>query len=129
MGTVPCLLKFEFNNAFSWIRDKTVTYKITVTPPAKESLHEGRRRRAMACEKTIQDDLEAAETRYKSTVDDCKKLTKRVRQLELELEETKQALTVGTGETKLLKERIELRSQQQKLLRHRLEHGWDDEKE
>lgn len=127
VGTTPCLLRFDFDNTFSWIREKHITYKITVTPPSRDSLLEGRRRRTAACQKAITEDLEAAESRYKATVSDGRKLTTKIQSLETQLRDAQMALAVGIREETLLKERRELRVQQQHLLQQRLDQGWEDE--
>jgi hypothetical protein len=128
VGTTPCLLRFTFDNSYSWMREKHVTYKITVTPPSKDSLLDGRRRRATACVKTIMDDLQAAESRYKATISDGKKLTTAVKQLEQQLHDAQLALAVTIREEEQLQQRKELRLQQQTLLQQRLDTGWEDEK-
>jgi hypothetical protein len=128
VGTTPCLLRFTFDNSYSWMREKHVTYRITVTPPSKESLLDGRRRRATACVKAIQDDWQAAESRYKASISDGKKLTNQVKQLEQQLHDAQLALAVTIREEEQLKQRKELRLQQQTLLQQRLDTGWEDEK-
>jgi hypothetical protein len=128
VGTTPCLLRFTFDNTFSWMREKHVTYKITVTPPSRESLLDGRRRRATSCLKAINEDLMAAESRHGATVADTKKLTSSVKQLERQLHDAQLALAVTIREEESLQQRKTLRLQQQTLLQQRLDNGWEDEK-
>jgi hypothetical protein len=129
VGTVPCLLQFSFDNSYSWLREKVVSYKVTVTPPTIESLQAGRRRRAAACLKAVQDDLEAAETRLRQATVQKLQLLEQVQEQQQVLAETKKAAQVAEKEEAWLKERRELRVEQQKLLVQRLEHGWDDERD
>jgi hypothetical protein len=128
VGTTPCLLRFTFDNTFSWVREKHVTYKITVTPPSRESLLDGRRRRATSCLKAINEDLMAAESRHTATMSDAKKLTTSVKQLERQLHDAQLALAVTIREEESLQQRKTLRLQQQTLLQQRLDNGWEDEK-
>jgi hypothetical protein len=127
VGTVPCLLQFNFDNEYSWIREKHVSYKITVTPPSRESLAAGRRRRAQACFKAVQDDLTAANGRLQQASRSKATLTDEIAALMAALQEKKKACQVAEKEEAWLKERKSLRVQQQQLLQDRLTHGWKDE--
>lgn len=129
MGTVPCLLQFDFGNDYSWIREKLVSYKITVTPPSRDSLAAGRRRRAQACLKAVEDDLKTASSRLEAATQQKIFLQDEVAKLMKELEEKKKAWQVSEKEEVWLKERRALRVEQQKLLKHRLQNGWSDEDE
>ena len=129
VGTVPCLLQFDFGNEFSWMRDKLVSYKITVTPPSRESLAAGRRRRAQACLKAVEDDLTTASSRLDAATQQKISMQEEVAKLMKELEEKKKAWQVSEKEEAWLKERKALRLEQQKLLKHRLTNGWSDEDE
>lgn len=129
VGTVPCVLQFDFGNEFSWMREKLVSYKITVTPPSVESLAAGRRRRAQACLQAVEDDLQTAASRLEAASLQKKSLADNIAQLMVELEEKKKAWQVAEKEEVWLKERKTLRVEQQKLLVHRLQNGWDDEAE
>lgn len=128
VGTVPCLIQFSFDNEHSWMREKIVSYKITVTPPSKESLAAGRRRRAKACLKAVEDDLQTATTRLDGASKQKSSLQVEVSKLIQELAEKKKSWQVAEKEEAWLKERKALRMEQQKLLKERLEHGWNDEK-
>lgn len=128
MGTVPCLIHFSFDNEHSYFREKIVSYKITVTPPSKDSLAAGRRRRAKACLKAVEDDLQTATTRHTAASKQKASLQKEVAKLMEELAEKKKSWQVAEKEEAWLKERKTLRMEQQKLLLERLEHGWKDEK-
>ena len=129
VGSVPCLLQFDFGNEFSWMREKVVSYKITVTPPSRESLAAGRRRRAQACLKAVEDDLKAAASRLEAASRQKVTLQEEVAKLMNELEEKKKAWKVAEKEEVWLKERKTLRMEQQKLLKQRLANGWSDEDE
>jgi chromosome segregation ATPase len=123
------LIQFDFGNEYSWLREKNVSYKITVTPPSRESLAAGRRRRAQACLKAVEDDLETAASRLDAASQQKQTLEEEVKKLVKELEEKKKAWQVAEKEETWLKERKALRVEQKKLLRDRLENGWSDEKE
>jgi len=129
VGTVPCLIQFSFDNEYSWMREKVVSYKITVTPPSKESLAAGRRRRAQACLKAVEDDLTTAQSRLQLASKLKNALHEEVAQLMQALAEKKKAWQVAEKEESWLKERRALRVEQQKLLLQRLNKGWDDEKD
>lgn len=111
------------------MREKLVSYKITVTPPSRESLAAGRRRRAQACLKAVEDDLQTASSRLEAASQQKTTLQEEVAKLMKELEEKKKAWNVAEKEEAWLKERKNLRVEQQKLLKHRLENGWSDEDE
>jgi predicted nucleic acid-binding Zn-ribbon protein len=109
------------------MREKIVSYKITVTPPSKESLAASRRRRAQACLKAVEVDLQTAVSRLDAASQQKELLEEEVARLAKELEEKKKAWQVAEKEETWLKERKALRLEQQKLLRQRLKNGWPDE--
>jgi hypothetical protein len=128
VGTVPCLIQFRWDNSYSWLREKIISYKIVVNPPSRESLAAGRRRRATACLKAVHDDLMQAESRLEAASETKQQLQEEVAKLMQELGERKKEWQVSEKEEAWLQERRALRVEQQKLLRQRLEHGWEDEK-
>lgn len=121
------MLQFDFMNEYSWMREKIVSYKITVTPPSRESLAAGRRRRATACLKAVDDDLQTAKSRLETTTIQKNSLYQEVTKLSKALEDAKKAYTVAEKEETWLQERKTLRLEQQKLLKQRLTKGWPDE--
>ena len=121
------MLQFDFTNEYSWMREKIVSYKITVTPPSRESLAAGRRRRATACLKAVDDDLQTAKSRLVTTTIQKNSLYQEVTKLSKALEDAKKAYTVAEKEEIWLQERKTLRLEQQKLLKQRLTKGWPDE--
>ena len=127
MGAVPCVIQFLFSNEFSWFREKQLSYKITVTPPSTESLTAGRRRRATACLKAVQDDLTSAQQRLQAAQSQKAKLHEEVASLTVLLEEKKKAWKVAEKEEEWLASRTLLRQEQEKLLEDRLQNGWADE--
>jgi hypothetical protein len=94
VGNSPCLINFKFSNDYSWMREKVISYKITVTPPSKEALAVGRRRRAKACLKAVEDDLKSAEKRLTSTSHQKSTLEAELLALQKQLEEKKKSLEV-----------------------------------
>eukprot|EP00980_Cylindrotheca_fusiformis_P018965 scaffold6355_cov119-Cylindrotheca_fusiformis.AAC.2 len=129
VGTVPCLLQFKFDNEYSWMREKVVSYKVTVTPPSKEVLMAGRRRRAQACSKAVETDMSSAKERLSKAQDQRASLQKELEDLKKQLEQKQKSLEVVETEEKWLKERVSLREKQQKLLKERLADGWTDEED
>ena len=127
VGTVPCMLQFDFTNEYSWMREKIVSYKITVTPPSRDSLAAGRRRRANACLKAVEDDLQTAKSRLETTTIQKNNLCSDVTKLSQALEDAKKAYSVAEKEEIWLQERKTLRLEQQKLLKQRITKGWPDE--
>ena len=121
------MLQFDFMNEYSWMREKIVSYKITVTPPSRESLAAGRRRRATACLKAVDDDLQTAKSRLETTTIQKNSLYQEVTKLSKALDDAKKAYTVAEKEETWLQERKTLRLEQQKLLKQRLTKGWPDE--
>lgn len=110
------------------MREKTVSYKVTVTPPSKESLTAGRRRRAHACLQAVKEDLTTAVTRLEAASKQKMALQEQVAQMMKDLAEKKKAWQVAEKEETWLLERKNLRIEQQKLLQERLDKGWPDEK-
>lgn len=127
VGTVPCLLQFKFDNEYSWMREKVVTYKVTITPPSKETLMAGRRRRAEACKRAVDEDLKSADDRLGKAQDQKASLQKELEELKKQLEQKQKSLKVIETEEKWLQDRVALRKDQQKLLQERLDKGWEDE--
>ena len=127
VGTVPCLLQFKFDNEYSWMREKVISYKVTITPPSKDTLIAGRRRRAQACIKAVEDDLKSANERLDNAQQHRSNLEKEIEDLKAQIEQKQKSLTVANTEEKWLVDRVNLRKEQQKLLVDRLELGWEDE--
>jgi septal ring factor EnvC (AmiA/AmiB activator) len=127
VGTVPCLLQFKFDNEYSWMREKVISYKVTVTPPSKEVLMAGRRRRAKACVKAVDEDLKSADDRLGKAQDQLADLEEELEALKKQMEQKQKSLKVVETEEKWLVERVGLRKDQQKLLEYRLTKGWTDE--
>ena len=127
VGTVPCVLVFTFDNSVSWITGKKITYKVTVTPPSKENIMIGRRRRAKAALNAVENDEKSASNRLSNAVKEKKTLTSTIARLEKELEQQKKSLDAVEKEEDFLKSRIELRTTQSKMLNDRINNGWEDE--
>ena len=89
VGTVPCLLQFAFSNDYSCMREKVISYKITVTPPSVDSLSAGRRRRAMSCLKAVEEDATTAAQRLSAATKQKLSLEAEVTKLTKELAEKK----------------------------------------
>ena len=122
------MLVFEVDNSYSWLREKIVSYRITVTPPSAEILMSGRRRRAKACQTVVEEDWSLAQERLAATLSQKKTLEQEVAKLEKELEEKKKSLEVAEKEEKWLINRVKLRKEQKELLKKRLTEGWEDER-
>lgn len=129
VGSVPCWIRFKFDNDYSWIREKVVSYKITVTPPSLDILYAGRRRRAKACLKAVGDDLKSADKRRRAANDQLTLLETELEELKLEMAQKSKSLQAVTDEAKWCVDRVEVRTEQKTLLEDRLENGWEDEKE
>lgn len=127
VGSVPCALIFSFDNEYSWVREKLISYKITITPPSKEIISAGRRRRASSALQTLLDDKASAETRLAKASTTRLTLSDEVQELERELEEKKKSLLVAQNEEDWLTKRVTLRDEQLEMLNSRLENGWEDE--
>jgi septal ring factor EnvC (AmiA/AmiB activator) len=111
------------------MREKLVSYKVTVTPPSRVALAAGRRRRAKACHKAVEEDLKSAEKRLSSASTQRVSMQAELEALEKQLEEKKKSLHVIVTEEKWLVDRVGLRNEQKYLLTERLTDGWKDEEE
>lgn len=129
VGTVPCVLMFTFDNSYSWVRQKEVTYKIIVTPPSKENLMLGRRRRANAAIKSVREDLLNAENRLSTAEKEKATLKDIVEKLEKELFKQKAGYDAVSEEVEMLNKRVTLRNTQSSMLSDRIDNGWKDEEE
>lgn len=128
VGSVPCALIFSFDNEYSWFREKKVSYKITVTPPKTENVIKGRRLRAKKALEVVSKDRQDMEERYVIASQKQTELEECIAKLEAELTEKKKSLDVVLKEVGWLEKKTVVREEQIKLLNHRLEKGWDDEK-
>mmetsp|Transcript_15798 Transcript_15798/g.39700 ORF Transcript_15798/g.39700 Transcript_15798/m.39700 type:complete len:286 (-) Transcript_15798:210-1067(-) len=128
VGTVPCWIRFKFDNDYSWLREKVISYKVTVTPPSLDTLYAGRRRRAKACLKAVGDDLTSADKRRRAANDQLTLLETELEELKLEMAQKAKNLQAVRDESKWCTERVQLRTDQKSLLQDRLENGWEDER-
>ena len=122
------MIRFKFENDYSWFREKVISYKVTVTPPSRDTLSAGRRRRAKACLTAVGEDLKSAQKRLNGATAQKHEVQDELEALEKQLEQKKKSLAVVLAEEKWLKERVSLRKEQQQLLNDRLIEGWEDEK-
>ena len=109
------------------MREKLVSYKITVTPPSKESLLQSRRSRATTCLKVVQAEMKKELPRLEQVQKQTTTLEKDVENLKKQLEAKQKELEEATKEETFLKERKALRLEQERLLNERLKSGWKDE--
>lgn len=121
------MISFQFDNNFSWLREKVISYKVTVTPPSLQTLCAGRRRRAKACLRAVQEDLSGATTRLNQATDQRTVLESELDQLRLEVEQKMKSLQAVAEEEAWCKQRVELRKEQVSSLQDRLDNGWPDE--
>lgn len=121
------MIHLGWDNTYSWMREKIITYKVTVRPPTKESLTAGRRRRATACLKAVQDDWKQAANKLKVATENKLSLQAKVAELTRQLAEQKEAWQLAEKEEAWLLERRGLREEQERLLKQRLDEGWEDE--
>lgn len=129
VGSVPCALIFIFDNEYSWVREKLISYKITICPPSKDIISAGRRRRAASALKTLQEDNASASSRLSKASAQKTTLESEITRMEKELEEKKKSLEVATNEEEWLRKRVALREEQEAMLNSRLENGWEDEEQ
>jgi len=128
VGSVPCALVFIFDNEYSWVREKLISYKITICPPSKDIIMAGRRRRAASALKTLQEDKVSASSRLSKALAHKETLGADITRMEKELEEKKKNLEVASNEEDWLRKRVSCREEQEKMLNSRLQEGWEDEK-
>jgi predicted nuclease with TOPRIM domain len=110
------------------MREKVISYRITVTPPNRDSVIKGRRRRAIPCLKAVQEDL--TELKAQTQMVKAEKETKRnlVEKLKKQLHDAQQELENAEKEEAILVEREKLRKEQESALLQRVQKGWPDEK-
>lgn len=128
VGSVPCALVFSFDNEYSWFRDKSLSYKITVTPPAPENVAKGRRMRAQKALQVVKKDKEEVDESFEKISNERAGLEAEILKLEKELAEKKESLDTASKEEASLEKRRNVRGEQIKMLTERLEKGWEDEK-
>jgi chromosome segregation ATPase len=122
------MISFQFDNKYSWLREKVISYKVTVTPPSFQTLSSGRRRRAKACLRAVSDDLTTATSRWNVASDQRTILESELEQLKVEIAQKTQSLQAVLEEERWCKQRVQLRKEQVSSLQDRLENGWADEK-
>mmetsp|Transcript_22194 Transcript_22194/g.48302 ORF Transcript_22194/g.48302 Transcript_22194/m.48302 type:complete len:305 (-) Transcript_22194:659-1573(-) len=127
VGSVPCWIRFKFDNDHSWMREKVISYKVTVTPPSLETLYAGRRRRAKACLRAVEVDLTAADKRRKAAGDQLTLLETELEELRREVAQKSKSLQAVRDEEKWCTDRVKLRTEQKNLLGNRIQNGWEDE--
>ena len=127
VGSVPCAIVFAFDNEYSWFKEKLVTYRITVMPPSRDNIIQGRRRRAKAALRAVTDDASSADKRLERATQQRTALATEIARMEKELAEKKKSLDVAQKEEGWLKDRVKLRHLQQVELRKRMDDGWVDE--
>lgn len=128
VGKVPCLLRFQWDNGYSWLREKLVSYKVSVRPPTRDSIRLSRRRRAQACLEDVRKEwteltnelVPAIQATTTSLQEQMTELWKQYTEIKQQYEEAKQ-------EQERLLGRKQVREEQERLLKQRLEQGWDDE--
>jgi len=109
------------------MREKLISYRLSITPPSAEVLLAGRRRRAKACRKATEEDLQSAQQRLEAASSQKISIESEIAKLEKVLIEKKKSLEVVAKEESWLKTRVNLRVNLQELLDQRLKHGWADE--
>jgi hypothetical protein len=127
IGSIPCMITFSFENDYSYFREKVVSYKVTVKPPSLDTLKAGRRRRATACLKAVQEDSSMTLNQLERAKEKKNDLQSEVETLKGRLEKLKNELAHLEVEETTMKDRVELRQIQSKELSKRLKEGWDDE--
>ena len=110
------------------MREKVISYHISVTPPNRDSVIKGRRRRAVPCLKALQDDLQELSPKTKTVTAEKEAKRKLVEKLKSKLDEAQEDLEMAEKEEAGLIERETLRKEQERILRQRVEKGWPDEK-
>jgi len=109
------------------MREKNISYRVTVTPPSADILLGGRRRRAKACQKAVMEDLDSAKQRLITVMTQKKELENDLRILMKSLEEKKVLMEEAAKESSWLQTRVDLRVTQASMLNDRLTKGWPDE--
>jgi len=125
--SVPCMLVFAFDNSYSWMREKQVTYTITVTPPAEEHHKAERRRRAEAALAAVETDLAelgavATDARQRRDLLDAE-----IRALQAKVEQGLAELETAAGEEEAAEGKIVAGSAKKEGLETRLAGEFQDE--
>lgn len=128
VGTVPCALIFTFDNEYSWLREKLLSYKIVVKTPTLDMIKSGRRRRAQSALESVSKDLVEIQSKFVDTEQKRKELELSVAELRSTLKERTKELESVETEEKHSKRRMDIRITQETMLNERLTKGWADEK-
>jgi hypothetical protein len=129
VGTIPCMIKFSFVNDYSWMREKIISYRITVTPPSSESLLQSRTSRAQTCLTIVEKDLHNHITPKLKQVQDKKtQLQDQITALQKQLQDLQMEYKTTEKEESMLQQRKGVRIEQERLLKQRLQQGWKDGK-
>jgi predicted nuclease with TOPRIM domain len=110
------------------MREKVISYRITVTPPNRDSVIKGRRRRAVPCLKAVQKDLQELKLQTKTAKAEKEAKRNLVEKLKKQLEDAQEDLKNAEKEEAALLEREKLRKEQESALLQRVQKGWPDEK-
>ena len=104
-GSTPCTLQFRFENTYATLLEKVnLSYKIRVTPPPLTVLMEGRRRRATACLRALEEDHKNILQRLGLAETDRTALQEEVITIERQIEEMEATLgSIRTEELQLKK--------------------------
>jgi len=124
---VPCTVLLTFDNTYSFLTAKEVSYRVTISPPSIDEALSSRRRRAKASLCSVQEDRSSAESRLTMVISQRLELEREIEKLQLLIMEKNKNKLAAEKEESWLKKRIELRDVQTEMLNVRLESGWEDE--
>jgi len=127
--SVPCALVFTFDNDYSWFREKSISYRITITPPDLKHLVHARKVRAEIALHHVLEDKHAAEKRLEKVASKRTSLLEDIELLEKELAEKRKTLHAVTNEEEWLLQRVALRRIQEEEIDKRQKRNWADESE
>jgi len=125
--TVPCMLVFAFDNSYSWMREKRITYTITVTPPSEDKHKENRRKLATKGLEEVLEDLGRSEAGHAESVQRREELDLEIRALQAKVEEKLGDLEQVVRDEETFERRINLSKLLRDGLECRLEGDFEDE--
>jgi len=125
--SVPCALVFTFDNEYSWFREKSISYRITITPPDLKHLVHARKVRAKIALQHLLEDKQTTEKRLEIIASKRTSLLEEIELLEREMAEKRKTLHAMTSEEEGLIQRITLRRLQEEEIEKRKQKNWVDE--
>ncbi len=117
----PVTVLLSFDNNYSWLRSKVLSYSVTIKPPSESVTHGARLERIKAGLDNARVDRSSALMRLDKVVEQGAKLSDEIARMEIEIEQKRVALAEAEKEKIVLEDRARFRDAQIDGLERRLE--------